>query len=66
MSADIPSLIADELRLPELPLSGLPEGTKAYLLARATESGKPIQEVMRDIWNDAAACARYWVVGSTS
>lgn len=46
------------VRLPDLPLSELPEKTKDFIIA-ASAAGKSVTEVMRDALNKAAADAGF-------
>lgn len=47
-----------EVRLPDIPLSELPESTKDFLLAHSL-AGKPVAEVLRDVLNASAEAAGF-------
>ena len=48
----------DELKLPDIPLSELPESTKDFLIA-VSATGKPVNEAIKDTLNKAAAAAGF-------
>lgn len=49
-------------KLPEIPFSELSEGTKDFILA-STLTGKPTDEVIRDVLREAAAAAGFHKTG---
>lgn len=42
------------MKLPDIALSELPEETKDFLIAASAASGKPIDDVMKDVLRHAA------------
>lgn len=48
----------DELKLPEIAMSELPEGTKDFLIC-SSASDKPVKEVIQDVLNKAASAAGF-------
>jgi hypothetical protein len=54
MSTTPPAPAESPMRLPDIALSELPEGTKDFLIAASAASGKSIDEVMKDVLRDAA------------
>lgn len=48
------SMTEPEMKLPDVPLSELPESTKDFLIAHSL-TGKTVTEVIRDLLNESAA-----------
>jgi hypothetical protein len=53
-----PPKTSSEVRLPDIPLSALPERTKDFLIA-TSGGAKPISGVVADVLNAAATAGRF-------
>jgi hypothetical protein len=49
----------EELKLPDIALSDLPESTKDFLIASSGNAGKPVVQVIRDTLTKAAERAGF-------